>query len=277
MAKKRVSRRSSPSLPVRGDTFVMPLADGRLGACRVLRSAEAHEDNFTEPDSLLVAATPWIGTESPDLGEPLLRSILVLNHHNWDNSALLHWVSGPPPKTFRHLGNIPPSARQEEPSSFAFSSWESFPLQVLLQWRWDHDRAAVLAEDEQRARELELAQQQATAQANLRRATLTYAQLRKERPFQGWEGYVAPDILRAARRLFRDTIDALVALGPEPLEAAVLDVLRHCIERFNELDEEHDHFIGTIEREDICEHFDELVHVSGLEDYDDLVDRWRDW
>jgi hypothetical protein len=57
----------------------------------------------------------------------------------------------------------------------------------------------------------------------------------------------------------------------------VLDILRRTTERFNELDEATDHFINTIEREDICERLSDLVHLTGLEGLDELADYWRDW
>ena len=95
--------------------------------------------------------------------------------------------------------------------------------------------------------------------------------------FAGWQGYVEPAQLRGSRKIMRQAIDALEALGPEPPEWAVLDVLRRTVERFNELEDETDGFIDTIEREDICERLSDLVHLTGLEGLDELADYWRDW
>jgi hypothetical protein len=36
-------------------------------------------------------------------------------------------------------------------------------------------------------------------------------------------------------------------------------------------------FIETVEREDICDEFEAIVHACGLGNYKDLADRWRDW
>ncbi len=53
-------------------------------------------------------------------------------------------------------------------------------------------------------------------------------------------------------------------------------ILQDCIESFNELDAEM-RFIETIEREDICEEFEAIVHACRLGNYEDLASRWRDW
>jgi hypothetical protein len=43
------------------------------------------------------------------------------------------------------------------------------------------------------------------------------------------------------------------------------------------LDVENRHFIETVEREDLCAAFDEIVHACGLGKHVDLADRWREW
>ncbi len=55
----------------------------------------------------------------------------------------------------------------------------------------------------------------------------------------------------------------------------IMAILKQCIESFNNLDAEMD-FIETVEREDICEEFEAIVHACGLGAYTDLADRWRD-
>ena len=54
-------------------------------------------------------------------------------------------------------------------------------------------------------------------------------------------------------------------------------VLQECIERFNSIDAEMDHFIETIERDDICEEVEAIVHACGLVAHEDLADKWREW
>jgi hypothetical protein len=272
-----MARKHARPLPAPGDAFVMPLADGRFGVCRVLRAGPTEDPQALGAGCVLVGATAWIGTAPPDPADPQLRSLLVLEHHRWDRHLQILWVGEPPPATFRRLGVIAPSREEQRLESNSFGGWENFALQVLLQWRWDHDRKALLAEEEKERQQEELARQEAASRPDPRLLALSWESLRQEKMFAGWQGYVEPEKLRGSRKIMRQVIDALEALGPEPPEWAVLDVLRRCVERFNELDEETDGFIYTIEREDICERLYDLIQLTGLEGLDEVADRWRDW
>jgi hypothetical protein len=272
MAKKRTRR-----LPNPGEAFAMPLADGRFGVCRVLRSGPTEDPDALGAGCVLVGATAWIGTAPPDPADPQLRSLLVLKHHGWGRHLQILWCGEPPPATFRRLGVIEPSREEQQLECNSFAYWDNFPLQVLLQWRWDHDREALLAEEETERQQEELARQEAASRPDPRLLALSWESLRNEKLFAGWQGYVQLGQLRGSRKIMRQAIDALEALGPEPPEWAVLDVLRRTVEHFNALDEETDHFIDTIEREDICERLYDLVHLTGLEGLDEVADCWRDW
>src|SRR5689334_11227452 len=114
-----------------GDVFLMPLADGRFGVCRVL---QRHQD----PPAVFVAASPWVGTDPPDLAEPQLQAILYLTHHSWSGQRDLFQVYDPVPETFRPLGLLPPTQETFDPEAVGSAGWEHFPIQVLMQWRWDH-------------------------------------------------------------------------------------------------------------------------------------------
>jgi hypothetical protein len=269
MARQRKPR-PIPLADVRaGDAFLAPLLDGRLSVCRVLQVAPEH-------DSVLVVATPWIGTLPPDLAELQLRKRLRLTHHAHGGGLCLLWVSQPVPATFTRLGVIPPTAKEAGLTCAAFSGWEYFPGQVFLQWRWDHERDKVLAEDEAKRRAEE------TAREGQRRAykplpPQTLEELRAQTPFPHWAGYVEPSALRGARRIIRETIDALIRLGPDASEPARLDEINRCVQRFNALDVDEDRFIETIEREDIGEFMDGLAAVLGLDDYGGHLIGDRDW
>ena len=52
------------------------------------------------------------------------------------------------PASFTIIGQIALSSHDLAASSRTFASWESVPLQVLKQWRWHHDRDALLQEEE---------------------------------------------------------------------------------------------------------------------------------
>jgi hypothetical protein len=134
-------------LPQAGAVFLCRLACGRYGACRVLRQAVLSDDPHYGETDVLVAATPWVGTAPPTLDDRRLSQILRTDHHH-HRELQLGWLSRPPPKSFRYLGNIAPSMKEEKLRAAVFlRSWEVLPEQVLLQWRWDHDREALLAEE----------------------------------------------------------------------------------------------------------------------------------
>lgn len=85
---------------------------------------------------------------------------------------------------------------------------------------------------------------------------------------------VTPEQRAACWLVLAETVDALVALGPKGSVEDATAVLRHCVERYNELDEG---FICTIEREELCDILYELGDLCGLDAEEDWVDEWRDW
>jgi hypothetical protein len=251
-----------------GDAFLAPLPDGRLSACRVVRVAPAG-------DSVLVGAATWIGSQPPDPADPHLRQWLCLTHHGQPGEPCVLWVSSSVPATFTRLPPIPPTDEEAALDSLASSGWEYFPCQVLLQWRWDHERDQVLAE-EAAAHQAEEAAQVQQGQAYKPRPTQTLQDLRRQTLFPHWVDYPEPAARRGARRIIRELIDALIAVGPDAPEPVRMDEIHHCIERFNMLDDEES-FIETMEREDICGLIDEVAALVGLEDYGEALTGRRDW
>jgi hypothetical protein len=268
------AKRTYPTLPKSGDAFLMPLEDGRFGVCRVLRENTAEERKGHGCPQILVAASPWIGTAPPDLNDPILREIHHLNHHSWNDPNLL-WVSDPPPESFQHIGTIKPTPGDKRRKCYGSGGW-FFAGQLEMQWRWDHDREAVLREDreyeEQQAREYEEAEKRRREHLD----KLTLASLRKKRRFTDWKDFVPARAATACRALFRETVDAIINLGAKPKKRDIRAILKQCVQRLNKLDAEYDHFIETTAVEDLCGEIDEIAHVSGLgEEY--VADRWRDW
>lgn len=149
-------------------------------------------------------------------------------------------------------------------------------IQPLAQWRWDHERDSVLADDN--AERLASVEQRRGAEQQrkqyLDRVTLN--DLLNHRFFAKWDGYPSSRGIHASRRIMEQTVRELLNLGTDPSERDRMAVLQRCIESFNELDAQL-HFIETVEREDICEEFEALVHACGLGRYQHLADEWRDW
>jgi hypothetical protein len=244
-----------------GDAFALPLEDGRWGVCRVVRKS-------SDPLAVLVAASAWLGDAPPtDLTDPLLTTTLVLTHHSWNSTPHIHWVTDPVPVDVVPLGKLPLRAGEAPGNAFGWGGWESHRMQPLLQWRWDHEREAVLAEDERERQQKQAAEEE--ARFGYRPLPPALEELRKQKVYAGAD-YPSPEEIRLSRRIIRDAIDELIALGPDGDEVEKLDVFRRAVERFNETE-----FIDTVERDYLCELFDNIAESAGLTDYD--VTAWRDW
>jgi hypothetical protein len=267
-------RKSSP--PAVGETFAMRLADGRYGACRVLREPGAHEPHAA--GRVVAGATNYIGDAPPSIDHPDLRRLLVLNNHHFKNQTHCMWVDGQPPAdTFTRIGNIEPADAERRISCNSWGAWDGFAVELLMEWRWDHDRDAVLAEDAAYRRETDQRRAELEQQSRDELARMTYASFRKQKLFKNWDDYPPKKMIAASRKVMKETATKLESLGPTPYRDQARAILRDCILAFNRLDEENDHWIETIEREDIAEHFYQLATLAGLADEPELADEWRDW
>ena len=50
-------------------------------------------------EGALLELSRWIGSEAPDLEDPVLREPLRLTHHSWDGDLERVWDDAPPPRT----------------------------------------------------------------------------------------------------------------------------------------------------------------------------------
>jgi hypothetical protein len=271
------SRKRKAALPTAGAAFAFPLDDGRLSVCRVLLDGSSgRASEWRSKDIALVCGSTWIGDRVPAPDDPALRPILHLTHHLWADSPELLWVSDPPPSSFVPIGSIEPTLREQALPCSSFGYWDSFPVQVLAQWRWDHDRAAVTSEDASKREEEELRSAETQRARREYLATVTLEQLRERPFFSGWRPYQSARRVNASRQIMQDTVAALIALGPGAPRENRLAALERCVEAFNALDA-RSRFIETIEREEICEELEAIAHACGVGYVDNLADRWRDW
>lgn len=252
----------------------MPLADGRFGFCHVMDVPERLLGK-RNTDAVCVELSAWVGEEAPDLNDPRLRKVLVQTHHGWGPNRWRVMVRGPAPKSFQRLGAL--EHRSTGNVSAIFTVWESLATEVLTQWRWDHDREALLREEQESAERWKAEQEQAAKRQRDALDHLTLDAMKKKRRFSSWRGDRPDKAIAACRKAFREATDELIALGPKPKKREVATVVRRCVEQLNSLDEQYDGFIETGEREELCREIDELVYVAGLRDSDGMADRWREW
>jgi hypothetical protein len=271
-----MARKPKLELPRAGAAFAFPLGDGRFSVCRVLIDTSSERSKQWNGDAILVACSTWIGGNVPSADDSALRPILHLNHHSWDNEPNALWTSGEPPPDLIPIGTIDPTTEEQNIPCMSFGSWQSLLLQPLAQWRWDNERDAVLAQDViKRKKDVEARLKvQREREQYLSRVTLD--ELRGHRFFPNWKDYPPAKDISASRKVMTNTVEELLELGPHAHEKERMAILQRCIESFNEQDTET-HFIETIEREDICEEFETIVHACGLGAHKDLEDKWRDW
>jgi len=258
-------------LPEAGTVFAMPLADGRVGVCRVLRRATE------DIPRALVAASDWISSKPPPLDHPAVRKTLTISHHNWWNSPVAMWVSAPPPKEFRLIGRIAVTPEDTKAQSNSYTGWESFALHVLSQWRWDNEREAVVAEDK-----IKQAAQLAKRQEEMQKRTdylskISFSDLLAKDLFSTWDEYPPEKAKEGCQEIIRTFIRTLAA-AKEPIEKRfVSSELKKCVECLNQFDAQNNNFIETIEREDICEALEDVVNAAKFPKLIEKVENWRDW
>lgn len=98
-----------------------------------------------------------------------------------------------------------------------------------------------------------------------------------ERPLLNeWEEYRPSQLVPSVERVLRDAIFRLIALGPDAARDSKLTVVRRAIEQINELNAASQ-FIDSIERDDLCAIFYQILDLCGVNEGGAFVDAHRDW
>lgn len=269
-------RKKKFPLPSQGDAFAVPLADGRYSVCRVILDNDSEAARRTKSSNVLVACSQWVGSEIPKADDPSLLPILCLTHHAWKGKPEILWISEPVPETFIPIGRIPPAESELSIVCNAFGGWGSMTVQPLLQWRWDNDRDAVLAEDAEKLVRESDDRRKAALQRQDYLSQLTLNDLTTHQFFPNWDEYHSKRATRTARHIMQTTVRSLIELGESASEEDRMSLLQSCIESFNEFNTDVE-FIDTVIREAICEEFELIVHACGLGQHENLADEWRNW
>lgn len=267
---RKSNKYTESELPPLGSVFLAPLRDGKFTAIRVIRSKT--DGGYA---SVFAALSSWIGRNATRPSDSEIRKTLVLTHHSWKNTKAAQWVSTPLPSSFVSAGTIDITSADEALKIEAYGAWEWFVIQSEKQWRWEHDRQALLAEeaveDAKKAEERRIAFER---RAEMLR-TITLDTVQNRTWFENWDTELDGPNLVASRRLIEDLVNNLKTT-PKITKAVARRSLRVTVKNFNRLDEET-HFIETTHREDIC---DALEIVMAAVRYPELVDEiesLRDW
>lgn len=261
-----------------------PRDTGRYAAFKILGS---------NANLVIVAVLEGIWPTPPTFSEaspsPIIReqrftsagrlAVFGVNAQWWDTEEL---------KEVAFLGTVPLSTDERkvakqienhEPGS-SYSTLNYANYHAEGEWRWTHDRDALLAEVEKARAKNEAARVAQEERYQNRLRHLTWDQLLSETPFSGWSPsppYPPDEFIAAARDTIHNACRDLKALGPKPKKAEVRAVLKRCVAWFNEADARFGGAIETEEREDICAVLEEMAFVARQRSLVDEIDAWREW
>ncbi|WP_214834211.1 hypothetical protein ACNOIU_01590 [Exiguobacterium mexicanum] len=83
------------------------------------------------------------------------------------------------------------------------------------------------------------------------------------------------EIVFAVDAVLRRYVTALT--HADGTEVNVLTAVRDVVLRLNEIDEGHDHFIETVEREELYDFIQAGAVLAGYETTEDVTEEWREW
>ncbi|MDP2275205.1 MAG: hypothetical protein Q8K32_30955 [Archangium sp.] len=236
-------------------------------------------------------------TRANSLTSPLLFEVQPHSHHSWNRPQLGGWVSEGPPAAVRWVGVVAlrkgeaervlhPALWVKLDTKTAELSRKVLPLvgwpllvdDARAQWRWEHEREAVLAEDAKREREKTSVFEAAIAAQGKRRATMQkkgVSTLKRKRFFAAWKGAVPVAMIKEAEAAMQAAVLSLE--GKSPAQAARR--LSSLVRTFNKLDGKHGRSFDTIDREDIMDAVSTVAFACGVADdvFDEVIDAVRDF
>ncbi|WP_156457140.1 hypothetical protein [Bradyrhizobium sp. CCH5-F6] len=148
------------------------------------------------------------------------------------------------------------------------------------EWRWEHDRDALIAESEKSKAKAAAERAAKEERYRTRLKNLTWEKLLAETPFERWvrsPPFPPAEFTEAARETICNAYRELRELGTRPPKASVRSILRRCVEWFNEADKAAGGVIETEEREDICAILEEMAFVAKQKSLVDEIGNWREW
>lgn len=276
-------------LPEPGDLFALEVSKGIEVVLRVVAALG---------DTRCVVVTRHSGPtlKGPPQAEDLF-AVQPVAQHDWNRPVLGGWVNQPPPPQLRPLGRVPlrpgEADRVLHPEVWVklakktpalshkvlpLAGWGLLLGDARMQWRWDHQRAAVLAEDAQLEREKQVKFEAALAAQGKRQATLQkkgVSSLKRKRFFAAWKGAVPRALISEAEAAMREAVVSLEGKSPAQAGRRLATLVR----TFNQLQGRHGHSFDTTDAEDIMEAVGTVAFACGVDDavFDDVIDAVREF
>lgn len=113
---------------------------------------------------------------------------------------------------------------------------------------------------------------------------MIFEELSKNKPTVEWkqrmdegDDLFTDENINATNEVLNSYINSLKKLGDNTTEEDILEGVKEVVINLNELNEEYDYFIETMEREELCDFIIEAARIAGFESEEDITEEWREW
>ncbi|WP_176583655.1 hypothetical protein [Priestia megaterium] len=108
-------------------------------------------------------------------------------------------------------------------------------------------------------------------------------ELKNNKPTAAWQQRMEDDEIftveniKATDEILDTYINRLKGSVDKMSEQDILEYVQEIVIGLNELNEQFDYFIETLEREELCEFIIKAANAAGLETEEDITEEWREW
>jgi len=108
-------------------------------------------------------------------------------------------------------------------------------------------------------------------------------ELKNNKPTAAWQQRMEDDEIftveniKATDEILDTYINRLEGSVDKMSEQDILEYVQEIVIGLNELNEQFDYFIETLEREEFCEFIIKAANAAGLETEEDITEEWREW
>ncbi|WP_375346891.1 hypothetical protein ACEWPB_10380 [Priestia megaterium] len=108
-------------------------------------------------------------------------------------------------------------------------------------------------------------------------------ELKNNKPTAAWQQRMEDDEIftveniKATDEILDTYINRLEGSVDKMSEQDILEYVQEIVIGLNELNEQFDYFIETLEREELCEFIIKAANAAGLETVEDITEEWREW
>ena len=93
--------------------------------------------------------------------------------------------------------------------------------------------------------------------------------------FYGYSNF--PKVFKITDEILDTYMNRLEGSLDKMSEQDILEYVQEVVIGLNELNEQFDYFIETLEREELCEFIIKAANAAGLETEEDITEEWREW